>query len=105
MKGKRRMAGREPSETRSTLSMSEVKRHGCRGTANVQHGDNPLQFVMSSLVADVTEPDHPNRLAGEVHSQSRGTAAEHTRHRIQLPAAIAQVVPGHDEIGSAEGGA
>ncbi len=85
--------------------MREVKGHGCRGTADVEHGDDPLQFVMPRLVADVAEPDHTSRLTGEIECQSRGTAAKQARDRIQFLAAIAQVVPSYDEIGSAESGA
>ena len=85
--------------------MGEVKRHGCRGRADVEYGNRPLQFVMTCLVEEVTEPDHANRFTGEVHGKSRGTAAEHAGYRVQLLSATAQVVPGDDEIGSTEGGA
>jgi len=85
--------------------MGDVKCHGCRRGADVQHGDCPLQFVMTCLVEEVTEPDHPNRFTGEVHGKSRGTAAEHAGYRVQLLSATAQVVPGDDEISSTEGGA
>jgi hypothetical protein len=85
--------------------MGQVKCHGSRRGADVQHGDGPLQFVMSGLVEQVAEPNHANGFAREIDCKSRGTAAEHPGHRVQLLAPTAQVVPGDNEISSAEGGA
>src|ERR1700736_2254991 len=85
--------------------MGQVKGHGCRGGTDVHHGDDALQFVMSGLVEEVAKRDHTRRLTGEVHGKPRGAAAEYTSQRVQFPAAMAQVVPGYDEIGSIKGGA
>ena len=74
----------------------------CR-TANIQHRNGALHFVMSGLVEEVGKPDHPNILAGEIHSQPGRAVAEEIDHRIQFLAAGAQVVTGYDEVGGAEG--
>jgi len=85
--------------------MGKVKahRHG-RGT-DVQHGDKPLQLVMSGLVEDVADPHHAGGLARKVHGKSGGAAAEYAGYRIQFLAAGAQVIAGYDKVGGAESGA
>ncbi len=60
--------------------------------------------MMSHLVEEVAEPDHARSLTGEVHRQPRGAAADQTCYGIQFLAATAEIVPGHNEIGGAEGG-
>ena len=84
--------------------MGKVIRDGCAGGTDVQHGDIALHFVMSGLVEEVAESDHASGFAGEVHGESRGTAAEYTSDRVQFLSASAQIVFGYDEIGGAEGG-
>src|SRR5580698_3725938 len=86
------------------LSMDQVKRDCGRRAANVQHGESSLYFVMSGLVQKVTDPNNARGLACKVHRQPRRTPAEHTGYRVQFPAAAAQVVPGHNKIGSAKRG-
>lgn len=83
--------------------MGKVKRHGCRRGTDVHHGDGALQFVMSGPVKEVAESDHASGLTGEVHGKPRGSAAEYAGYRIQFLATSAQVVPGYDEVGGAEG--
>jgi|HubBroStandDraft_6_1064221.scaffolds.fasta_scaffold686245_1 hypothetical protein len=82
--------------------MGEVKRHSCRRGTDVQHGDVPLQFVMSGLVEEIAQPDHASGLTREIRGKSRRTAAEHAGYRVQFLAASAQVVTGYDEVGSAK---
>lgn len=59
--------------------------------------------MVSGLVEEVGEPNHPNILPGEIHGQPGGTVAEETDHRVQFLAPCAQVVAGHDEVGGAKG--
>jgi len=84
--------------------MGKVKRNrGGRGS-DIQHRDKPLQLVMSGLVEDIADPDHASGLAGKVHCKPGRTAAEYARYGIQFLTASAQIIPGYDEVGCAEGG-
>src|ERR1700729_2479170 len=60
---------------------------------------------MASLVENVAEPNHSNSFPREVDRKSRGTAAEHPRHGVQLLPTSAEVVAGDNEIRSAKSGA
>lgn len=83
--------------------MRKVEGDRRRRRTNVQHGDNPLQLVVPGLVQEVTDSHHSSSLAGEVHRQARGAAAEETRDRIQFLATTAQIIPSYNEVSSAEG--
>jgi hypothetical protein len=85
--------------------MGHIKRDGSRRRTDVQHGHIPLHFVMAGLMKEVAESHHASGFTREVHGKSWSAATEHTRHWIQFLAAVAQVVPGHDEVGRAESSA
>jgi hypothetical protein len=84
--------------------MRQTKGHSCRGASDIQHGNGPLQPVMSRLMEEVAESDHARGLACEVHRQRRSAAAEHPGYGVQFLPAATQIVAGYDEIGRAEGG-
>lgn len=86
-------------------AMGHVKRHGGSRRPDVQHRHQPLQLVMSGLVEDVADPDHASGLTRKVHCQPGRTATEYAGYGIQFLTAGAQVIPGYDEVGGAEGGA
>src|ERR1039458_3156987 len=57
---------------------------------------------MSGLVEKVTDCNHADSLAREIHSQSRCASGKQTGRGVEFLAAIAQVVPGYDKVGCTE---
>ena len=86
------------------LSVGQTKGYGCGRAADVHQGNSPLQSVMSRLVEEVAEPNHPNRLTGKVQREPGRTAADQTRYGVQFLAAASKIVAGHDKVRGAEGG-
>jgi hypothetical protein len=62
-----------------------VRHRRCRG-ADVHHGDNPLQLVMSASVKEIADADHTRGFSREVDGKSCGGAAEHAGDGIQFAA-------------------
>ena len=82
--------------------MSQVKCHGrCRGP-DIQHGDRTLKLVVSCLMEKVADSHHTGGFTCELHSQRRHAAGEQTGDRVQLLAALMQVISGYKEVGRAK---
>lgn len=83
------------------LAVAEAVLDGVAGGAEVDHGGDALQAVMAGFVEEVAEAGDASGFAGEVHCESSGAAAEHTRNWIQFLTASLQVAAGDDEIAGA----
>jgi hypothetical protein len=82
--------------------MGQVKGHGLGRVPHIQHGDRTLQLVVSCLMEEIAESDHTAGFTGEVQSQARRAASEQTGDRVQLLAAVMQVISGYKEVGRAK---
>ena len=82
--------------------MNYIECHSRSRGSDVHNRDRALEFVMSGLVEKVTDCNHADSLAREIHSQSRCASGKQTRRGVEFLAAIAQVVPGYDKVGCTE---
>ena len=56
---------------RLVLSLREAVTHGAGGRANVDGGNEPLQFVVAGLVEEVTQGDNSSGFSNEVDREAR----------------------------------
>ena len=86
------------------LSLRKVIGNRERRDANIQHGGDPLKFVMAGFVEAITDPDHTGGFTCEVSRQPTRRAAKKPSHGIELFSAILQVGMGNGEVCRAQSG-
>jgi len=80
--------------------MCQPVAHGTDGGSDVDHGDEPFQFVVTGLVEKVGQADHSCGLADKICRQARRGAAEAPNQRIQFPSTALQISSSHGELES-----
>lgn len=78
--------------------MFEVIGHSCCRTAQVDHCSEAFDFVVSSSVEEVAQPNDARRLSGEINRKAGGVATKDSCHGIQFFTAILEVGTGNGEI-------
>jgi hypothetical protein len=87
----------------SGLSVDQSIGYGSAGSADVNHRDDPFQFVVTGFMKEVTDAEDSCSSSRKVRGKRGSGAAENAHHGIQFSSAVLEVRTSHRKIRNVEG--